>query len=216
MSAKVGDSIGHSYGGWDLGAKLGKGVCATVFAVKPGEKAQKRGADLNMDFAMKIAPLGISTVVKGKPKKSAEARLADTLYFEYLMYQNLPKHPNLPKLGFFVSATGLKAYGEDHGSRYLVVQRLGIDLFKWRSLQSKNYQPAGKLVWHLGSQMLAVIKHLHAQKYVYVDVKPDNFMFGLTGDPIPDGYCPLYLADFGVCEKWVTARGQHRDKITTG
>jgi serine/threonine protein kinase len=212
MTCKVGDALG----GWDMVTQLGKGACATVFAVKPGKKAQKRAGNLKMEFAMKVAPLGTSTVVKGKTKKSAEAKLADTLYSEYLFYQNLPKHPNLPALGFFMSTTGLKAYGEHDGNRFLVVQRLGVDLLKWRASQPKAYQAPGKLVAHLGLQMLAVLKHLHAQKYVYVDVKPDNFMFGLTKESLPDGYNPLYLADFGVCEKWITARGVHRENAPTG
>ncbi|KAF0714327.1 hypothetical protein AaE_011598, partial [Aphanomyces astaci] len=144
---------------WVVGDKLGSGACSDVYAVTSKSNSAE-------SFAMKLSPIPPPSKSK---KKTHAARSADALYAEHLLYvntlQGIPGIPALPTTG---------AYGEDKGYRFLVIQRLG------RTLEQVKTANGGTLpestVARLGLEILSTLRHLHARKLLFVDVKPDNFM----------------------------------------
>ena len=89
-------------------------------------------------------------------------------------------------------------YGEDHGHRYLVLEKLDCDLtdiWKTRSLPTAE-------IARIGIEMLEGFKELHAKSYCFVDVKPDNFM--LKDDKV-------FFVDYGLIEKFMDiSTGRHK------
>lgn len=61
-----------------------------------------------------------------------------------------------------------------------------------------------KTVLMIADQMLARIEHLHNNKIIHRDIKPDNFMIGLD-----DEKCTLYMIDFGLSKRYVNEDGTH-------
>ncbi|CAN0536054.1 unnamed protein product [Ectocarpus sp. 12 AP-2014] len=54
-------------------------------------------------------------------------------------------------------------------------------------------------------QMLALLRALHEKcKMVFIDVKPENFMFGVPGSTDED---KIFLIDFGLSTRYVGPRG---------
>ncbi|CAN0072002.1 unnamed protein product, partial [Hapterophycus canaliculatus] len=93
-------------------------------------------------------------------------------------------------------------YGEDQNLRYLVMSRLGPDV---EAAQGKG--EAWSLAQKAGyaRQMLALLRTLHEKcKMVFVDVKPENFMFGLAGSANED---KIFLIDFGLSSRYTGPGG---------
>jgi serine/threonine protein kinase len=63
-----------------------------------------------------------------------------------------------------------------------------------------------------GRQMLQALSALHtAHKMVFVDVKPDNFAFGMPGTACAD---KIFLLDFGLSERYTGAGGVHKLQVS--
>ena len=77
----------------------------------------------------------------------------------------------------------LNYYGEDHGYRYIVLERLEYDLMKL----AESPVPISKIS-KIGIEILEGFQELHTKHYCFVDVKPDNFM--IKKDKV-------YFVDFG-------------------
>jgi len=91
-------------------------------------------------------------------------------------------------------------YGDSDGVRFLVMERLGtnlLDLFQTTGCCFTNAQLA-----EYGEAMLDAVCECHSRKILYVDVKPDNFMLGLSGKNAGK----VVIADFGVAEKFIDSK----------
>ncbi len=143
---------------WVIERFVGEGACAKVYSVNEVNRS------LDYDVVAKVIPLA-----KTKSKKDKEQdRICNTLNYEYILYTGLlvdfPCAPRRPA----------KFYGDDQlaGVRYLVMERLDMDLIGL----AKAGIPSVSTVGNLGLQILEGLRWLHAKNFVFVDVKPDNFM----------------------------------------
>ena len=131
-------------GKWTVGAKIAEGACGEVYELQETDPA--------------IGQLVVKCIALPDPKSSkaqqkAQSRIADTLYYENVLYTNGLFH------GFIQSAKVPRgAYGEDHGVRYLVMERLGLPLSSWATLTG-SVTPAK--VATIGLQILAGLEFIH-------------------------------------------------------
>ncbi|KAJ1397901.1 kinase-like domain-containing protein [Ochromonadaceae sp. CCMP2298] len=155
---------------WETSRVLGAGACAQVYQVK----ALK--GTLDYDIVAKVAPLAAK-------KNKQQARICNTLNYEYMMYMGLllgcPFCPRVPS----------HFYGDDttNGVRYLVMEKLDQDLVAY----AKSALTASDIA-RVGVQILDGLQWMHDKGFVFVDVKPANFM--LKGEK-------LYFVDYGLVER---------------
>lgn len=159
MSLSSGCILGDQ---WRVSGIVGEGACAKVYEVNTISKSTK----LAYDVVAKCIPLGKPG---GKSIKDKELnRICNTLHYEYTLYCNIlfdfeyaPRRPE-------------KFYGNDltANMRYLVMERLQTDLSGLA--RSTCLAPAD--VSRLGLQILGGLSALHLKSYLFIDVKPENFM----------------------------------------
>lgn len=156
MALNPGQIIG---GKWKIGNFLGEGACAKVYSVS------SKSCDVDYDLVIKV----IELPPKGKSKKSKEQeRICNTLYYEYVLYTGLlydfTQKPRLPT----------KFYGDDlnNNVRYLVMERLDEDLMHF----IQRSPPSIKQISEIGLQLLKGLENLHKKGFLFVDLKPENFM----------------------------------------
>ncbi len=166
-------------GKWTIGAFIGEGACAKVYSVT--DNAAK---SLEYAVVAKVIPLGNSKK-KSKEQKEQE-RICNTLYYEYMLYSGL-------LMDFqFAPRRPTKYYGDDAAVnvRYLVMERLEIDLIGLAKRETISVPSIAAL----GMQILDGLRWLHQKNFIFVDVKPDNFM--LKNDK-------LYFVDCKIVIKYV-------------
>ena len=110
----------------------------------------------------------------------------------------------------------IKAYGEcsnEKDTNYLVMELLGpclcyMNVHKEREMEKMNYMSL--YVLEICKQILRIFNILHINKFVYQDVKPSNFVFGLglKKDVV-------YLIDFGLVRKYKKRNGRMNDYVGT-
>jgi len=84
----------------------------------------------------------------------------------------------------------------------LVMELLGKSL---EDLFYKNCKKFSlKTVLLLAEQMISLIEFIHGKKYLHRDVKPDNFMMGLSASADK-----VYLIDLGLAKKYVQSDENH-------
>lgn len=118
-----------------------------------------------VNLVAKVIPKGTG---KGKKQKDQD-RLCDTLHYEYLLYTgSLMQFPYLPQRPD-------NFYGTDDsvGVRYLVMERLETDLHSL-STRPQKLTPLEVATW--GIQILSGLQFMHNIGFIFVDVKPENFM----------------------------------------
>jgi serine/threonine protein kinase len=151
---------------WKVQDFLGEGACAKVYSV------HSLNNHIDYNLVAKVIPLPIGNP-KSKPYKEQQ-RICNTLYFEYTLYTGLlstcqfcPKRP--PKF-----------YGEDtsHGVRYLVMEKMDKDLVALSNEANIALYKLGDI----GLQLLEGLRWFHQKNFLFIDVKPDNFM--LKGDKL--------------------------------
>jgi len=183
-------------GRWAVGGQIGEGACARVYSVTNGAEvvagaggggggggSKSASSSKKIEYVAKVIPLG-----KGKGKALKDStRICNTLNYEKDLYCGV-------LVDFaFRPITPLKNYGDDAalGVRYLVMERLDQDLSSWaRSAARSNFEIAS-----IGLQILEGLEWMHRKGFLFVDVKPENFM--LRGDKV----C---FVDFGLVERWVS------------
>jgi serine/threonine protein kinase len=146
-------------GNWKIENFLGEGACAKVYNVTSTGKST----------AYEVVAKVIETGNGGKSKKDKDqAKLCDTLYYEHVLYTGLlsefPYRAQLP-----VKNSGVE---EEKKLRYLVMEKFDFDL---RHFVKANASNPGKIA-DIGLQILKGLQWLHQKGFVYIDVKPDNFM----------------------------------------
>jgi len=175
---------------WQLGEKLGEGACGVVYTCFP------LGVDPGYDCVVKVSELGLGTT---KKEKQEFARNANTLHYEYNLYNGVLRGiPNIPRIPF-------NTYGDEDNFRFLVMERLGgciSDLV----CNGKKLTPAA--ISNIGIQILNGLQALHSKKQLYLDVKPDNFMYHSEAEKDR-----IFFIDFGLISSFVDSRtGQHKDQ----
>lgn len=144
---------------WRVEGYLGEGACAKVYTVS------SIGKEIAYDVVVKVIPTGNGT--KSKKDKEQE-KLCNTLYYEYVLYTGLlsdfPYRAQLPPR--------FSGVDEDKKLRYLVMEKFDYDLKQF----AKSGDISNHLVADFGLQLLKGLQWLHQKGFIFVDVKPDNFM----------------------------------------
>lgn len=152
-------------GRWETTGIVGEGACAQVYTVKSTQ------TPVPYELVAKVVPF---TGGSSKANKQQD-RICNTLNYEYVMYNGLlrgfPFCPRLPD----------KFYGDDQNLkvRYLVMERMDRDLV---SVANSGYVPSSSYIAQLGLQILEGLKWIHQKNFLFIDVKPANFM--LKGDKL--------------------------------
>ena len=110
----------------------------------------------------------------------------DMVKRETLIYQYLKGCKNIPQVKWF---------GVINEYRYMVLPLLKETLM--------DYHPGCKQAFLLMQKMIKILQMIHEKKLIHRDIKPDNFMFDFSNEPV------LYLIDFGFCKKYIEDSGAH-------
>lgn len=157
--------------------EIGKGSFGRVMMIKT--------TDTQEQYAMKIT--------NNKVKKEA-----DLLYFEYtLLSHHFVDNNHFPRLLSKVS----NSYKRTEKETYLVLEYFEETL-QQRFLRC-NEQFSEQHIKSYGLQILNIIEYIHSKHYLYIDIKPENFMFKSKDDDT------IKIIDFGLCQKYVDYKGQH-------
>ena len=148
-----------------------------------------------------VPPSDSAAAKKKKRRKTEAEKIADAVFWEYQLYSNhLRGHTAVPQ----VPPAG--AYGEASGFRYLVMERLGQNLLEAFEGNGNHFPLC--TVADFGKQILECLRQVHEAGFLYLDVKPQNFMLGSQGSGLED---KVYVVDFGVADKFISAKGEHRE-----
>jgi serine/threonine protein kinase len=128
--------------------------------------------------------------------------LSFTLGHEYEIYKMLRNSPYVPKLP-------RRAFGYDSGNTYMIMQLLGNNLRQYRRNFPEKQIPLA-YISALALQMIDFLEFIHSKGYIYLDVKPENFLLArevTASTSISD--VKLYCADFGLSQRYI-CNGKHR------
>lgn len=170
---------------WKIGKYIGSGACAQVYEVE--DTLPLIRADQNKQYVIKIAELPIKKQRGYKNKM----RLADCLHWESTMYNRIRQYEGVPHIPS-------RAYGEDKGYRFLVIEKLGLtfaDVLKTQGLFLERKAAS------IGIEIIKTLKNLHSQNILYTDIKPENFMFSCDQKKV-------YIVDFGITGSY-SKMGKH-------
>lgn len=188
-------------GKWTIGEKIGEGSCGSVFSLR--ERDPSVG-----DLIIKCIKLPTG---RKKATDKELAKVANTLSYERTLYKGV-----LNGMDFCVGLPLFHYFGEDHGYRYLVMERLDCDLRDVIDNESLSISEVAKI----GLAILQGLEAIHKKGYLFVDVKPDNFMLRKNHTyTLSDGTKldhKLYFVDFGLVEKYRTVQsgGAERERST--
>ena len=171
---------------WKLGPQLGSGACGTVYAL---HRHSIKDSKQNHSFVIKIAPIPPSTFASStskKRKKTAEEKNADLLFHEHILYLNVLNTlrgsmvPEIPLPGYSSSVPPscgeFSCIKDSKGSmkfRYLIMERMQ-DTFTSYLIPRILQNPI--LLSHVFVRLIQLMKSIHDLNYVFIDVKPENFM----------------------------------------
>ena len=203
---------------------IGSGACGSVHALE--KLTQKNSCSYTEDshYVVKLASIPVQAggaAKKKKKKKTLQERNADTLFHEYSLYRNVLHHlrgksvPDLP-----VSA-GVPCYGEnsERGFRYLVMERMACPVDDGRVLANMDKNAGKGAFGKMCANMLDHLERLHEANLIFIDVKPENFMFARSEDFEKKGVTPsdIRLIDLGIAESFIDrAKHGHRDDVGGG
>jgi serine/threonine protein kinase len=187
---------------WTVAQKLGEGGCASVYALKEN------------DPTIGSLVIKCTKLPTGKSKADKEQmKIANTLNYERMLYKGV-----LTGFKYCVKLPTQNYYGEEHQVRYLVMGRLDYDLRHLATCGATN-APSTQTISLLGTQILEGLELLHAKGYLFVDVKPDNFMIKKdrhhrSGEHEFTSADELYFVDFGLAEKFTQylSNGAQRER----
>jgi len=120
------------------------------------------------------------------------------LRHETIVYQYLKDTPGVPKI---------KWYGKDNLNYYMVLELLGPSI---QNVKMKSKDFSLRTTLSIGLKVLTLLNTIHEKGLVHRDVKPDNFLFGLTNKT------DLYIIDFGFCKSFIENETHIPFKKTSG
>lgn len=156
---------GYNLGGkWTITGLIGEGACAQVFSV-----ARANNSNVQYPLVAKCIYYGKGTTNESKKEQE---RLSLTLNRERSLLApgqlltQFKYRPRIPTHDY---------YGKDEtvGVVFLVMERLDYDLTHWAR---HNPQPPISLIATFGLQILDGLRWLHRKGWLFIDIKPDNFM----------------------------------------
>jgi serine/threonine protein kinase len=115
---------------------------------------------------------------------------------ESLIYQYLKDSLGVPLVKWF---------GKDEQNYYMVINLLGESL---ESIKNKSGMFSLKLVLQIGIKVVDILKTIHEKGLVHRDVKPDNFLLGLSNRK------DIYIIDFGFCKSFIVDDKHIKQKKT--
>lgn len=183
---------------WTIDKKLGEGGCASVYSLIEEDSSIGQ-------LVIKLAKLPL-----GKTKADKEQlKIANTLNYERMLYLGI-----LKGFKYCVKLPSQYFYGEEYNYRYLIMARLDYDL-KYLATCNTTIPSISSIIL-IGNQILEGLELLHNKGYLFVDVKPDNFMIKKnkryrSNDNEFTINDELYFIDFGLAEKftqYISAGGQ--------
>lgn len=122
-----------------------------------------------------------------------------TISHEYKIYKTLGQCEYIPKL-----PTG--AFGYDNGYTYLIMSLLNKNLRQYRRNFCDRKVPFN-IIHKFGHYLIDFLQYIHSKKYIYVDVKPENFMIEYITPNLEQ--IKLYAIDFGLVQQYIR-NGKHR------
>ena len=135
------DSLtGKRLGAWTLGRKLGCGAFATVFEVTGTE------------YVAKVIQLPTAAPSNKKLFKE-QTDISNSLYKEYILYNG---GNTLSQFSLCPRRPSQGSYGNDKGYRYLLMEKLDLDLGQYAKLN-----PSLSDVAEIGFQLIKGFKELH-------------------------------------------------------
>lgn len=201
---------------WTLGEKLGEGGCASVYALQ------------ETDPAIGSLVIKCTKLPTGKSKADKEQlKIANTLNYERMLYKGV-----LNDFKYCVKLPQQSYYGEENSIRYLVMARMDYDLRHLATMSHRGGDKGGHTALStqslslIGQQILEGLEILHSKGYLFVDVKPDNFMIRKnrsSSSSARGGGCDsndftladeLFFVDFGLAEKFTQymSNGAQRER----
>ncbi|KAF0989163.1 hypothetical protein HZS_6124 [Henneguya salminicola] len=111
------------------------------------------------------------------------------LTFESKVYRYLSDGVNIP---------AARLYNIDENRRALVMKLLGPSLEELHRRCTRRFSL--KTVCLLADQMLSLLEYLHIRCILHRDIKPDNFLMGIS-DP-----SKVYIVDFGLAKQYCISR----------
>jgi len=115
------------------------------------------------------------------------------LQYESKIYKILQNGPGIPHAHY---------YGQEGQYNVLVIDLLGPSLEDLFNFCSRRFSI--KTVLMLADQMLTRIEFVHSRNFIHRDIKPDNFLMGVSN---LNHKC--YIIDFGLAKKYRNAVRQH-------
>lgn len=91
---------------------------------------------------------------------------------------------------------------ENEDGNYMVMELLGENLKEKQKVHKFSLEEIGKI----GVDILNTLQFIHECSYVYVDVKPENFLFGKFGK----NKDKLYIVDYGLSQCYLDSKGNHK------
>ena len=127
------------------------------------------------------------------------------LGFEFAFFRILRaegrQHRGIPTIHFFGPVGKWSA---------LIMDLLGPSLEKVHT--DLNFQFSLKTTILLGVQLIELFEYFHGKTLVYRDVKPENFLFGVSGT---DKYSTIHIIDLGLCKQYIDDETNKHIKFAT-
>ena len=121
---------------------------------------------------------------------------ADLLFYEYtLLSQHFVGSNHFPRLLPRIS----RSYTRTESETCLILEYFEETL----SQRRRRYTLSNEEIKSYGLQMLTIIEYIHSLHFLYIDIKPENFMFKTDEDT------NIKIIDFGLCQKYLDYRGKH-------
>jgi serine/threonine protein kinase len=171
-------SIGYLLGGhWRVERAIGEGACAKVYSVSAVDAASSGGGSLA--YVAKCIFYGKG--LKNKKEIKEKERMSNTLNRERdllapgKILTQFQQRPRLPAKFY---------HGKDDsaGCIFLVMERLDEDLLHWANRQ--NPLPSVSSLADMGLQLLDGLEWLHRKGWLFIDIKPENFMLRHSDDKL--------------------------------
>lgn len=97
-------------------------------------------------------------------------------------------------------------YGEFANYKIMVLEFLGPSLKDLYNISGRRF--SDRTLMKLAIQLVERMETLHDGGWLHQDVKPENFVVGVT----KEGVKTLYALDFGTSSQWIEEGGTHREK----